>query len=71
MFFVNLLFFEGKVNNYKFWCSYIWCYLDDVCIGMLLFVFEDGMGFECYVDYVFDVLMYFVYCDGKYINVLG
>jgi glutamate--cysteine ligase len=38
---------------------------------MLPFVFEDGMGFERYVDYALDVPMYFVYRDGKYINALG
>ena len=39
--------------------------------GMLPFVFEDGFGFERYVDYVLDVPMYFVYRDGKYIDALG
>jgi glutamate--cysteine ligase len=34
-------------------------------------VFEDGMGFERYVDYLLDVPMYFVYRDGKYIDVAG
>jgi len=34
-------------------------------------VFEDGFGFERYVDYALDVPMYFVYRDGKYINALG
>jgi len=29
------------------------------------------MGFERYVDYVLDVPMYFVYRDGKYIDVAG
>ena len=38
---------------------------------MLPFVFEDGMGFQRYVDYALDVPMYFVYRDGKYINALG
>jgi glutamate--cysteine ligase len=38
---------------------------------MLPFVFEDGMGFERYVDYALDVPMYFVYRDGKYIDALG
>ena len=33
---------------------------------MLPFVFEQGMGFERYVDYALDVPMYFVYRDGKY-----
>ena len=35
---------------------------------MLPFVFEDGFGFERYVDYMLDVPMYFVYRDGKYID---
>ncbi|MEM9268881.1 MAG: glutamate-cysteine ligase family protein, partial [Pseudomonadota bacterium] len=39
--------------------------------GMLPFVFEDGMGFERYVDYALDVPMYFVYRDGVYHNALG
>ena len=38
---------------------------------MLPFVFEDGFGFERYVDYVLDVPMYFVYRDGKYIDAAG
>ena len=38
---------------------------------MLPFAFEDGMGFQRYVDWVLDVPMYFVYRDGKYINALG
>jgi glutamate--cysteine ligase len=39
--------------------------------GMLPFVFEDGFGFERYVDYALDVPMYFVYRDGRYIDALG
>ena len=38
---------------------------------MLPFVFEDGLGFERYVDYALDVPMYFVYRDGRYIDVAG
>ncbi len=38
---------------------------------MLPWVFEDGMGFERYVDYALDVPMYFVYRDGDYIDVAG
>ncbi|QTN36687.1 glutamate--cysteine ligase [Cognatishimia activa] len=69
--FANSPFFEGKVNNHKSWRSYIWRHLDDARTGMLPFVFEEGMGFERYVDYALDVPMYFVYRDGKYINALG
>jgi glutamate--cysteine ligase len=49
----------------------VWRHLDEARTGMLPFVFEDGMGFERYVDYALDVPMYFVYRDGKYINALG
>jgi glutamate--cysteine ligase len=38
---------------------------------MLDFVFEDGFGFERYVDYLLDVPMYFSYRDGKYIDLSG
>ena len=38
---------------------------------MLPFVFEDGFGFEAWVDYALDVPMYFVYRDGQYIDALG
>jgi glutamate--cysteine ligase len=38
---------------------------------MLPFVFEDGFGYERYLDYALDVPMYFVYRDGRYIDVAG
>ena len=38
---------------------------------MLPFVFEDGFGYERYVDYMLDVPMYFVYRDGRYIDAAG
>jgi glutamate--cysteine ligase len=38
---------------------------------MLPFVFEEGMGFERYVDYMLDVPMYFVYRNGSYIDASG
>ena len=69
--FANSPFFEGKVNGQKSWRSYIWRHLDDARTGMLPFVFEDGFGFERYVQYALDVPMYFVYRDGQYINALG
>jgi glutamate--cysteine ligase len=34
-------------------------------------VFEPGMGYERYVDYALGVPMYFVYRDGRYIDVAG
>ena len=69
--FANSPFFEGKVNGHKSWRSRIWRDLDSSRTGMLPFVFEDGMGFERYVEYALDVPMYFVYRDGQYIDALG
>ena len=50
--------------------SEIWRDTDNHRAGMLPFAFEDGMGFERYVDYALDVPMYFVKRDD-YIDVSG
>lgn len=69
--FASSPFFEGKLNGHKSWRSRIWRGLDDSRTGMLPFAFDEGFGFQQYVDWVLDVPMYFVYRDGKYINALG
>ena len=69
--FANSPFFEGKPNGHKSWRSRVWRDLDADRTGMLPFVFEDGFGFERWVDYALDVPMYFVYRDGVYIDALG
>lgn len=69
--FASSPFFDGKVNGHRSWRSRIWRGLDDSRTGMLPFAFDEGMGFQAYVDWVLDVPMYFVYRNGKYINALG
>ena len=69
--FANSPFFEGKPNGHKSWRSRIWRGLDDARTGMLPFVFEEGFGYQRWVDYVLDVPMYFVYRDGAYIDARG
>ena len=69
--FANSPFFEGKPNGYRSWRARVWRGLDDARTGMLPLAFDEGFGFESYVDWVLDVPMYFVYRDGKYINALG
>ena len=69
--FSNSPFTEGKLNGHKSWRSRIWRDLDPDRTGMLPFVFEEGFGFEAWVQYALDVPMYFVYRDGKYIDALG
>ncbi len=67
----NSPFREGKPSGYLSYRSHIWTDTDPDRSGMLDFVFEDGFGFERYVDYVLDVPMYFVYRDGNYIDASG
>jgi glutamate--cysteine ligase len=69
--FANSPFTEGKPNGYKSFRSHIWEDTDPDRTGMLPFVFEDGFGYERYCDYMLDVPMYFVYRDGRYIDVAG
>ncbi len=69
--FANSPFFEGKPTGQKSLRSLVWRHLDDARTGMLPFVFEEGFGFERWVEYALDVPMYFVYRDGKYIDALG
>ncbi len=64
-------FTEGKPNGYLSYRSHIWTDTDPDRSGMLPFVFEEGFGFERYVDYMLDVPMYFVYRDGRYIDASG
>jgi glutamate--cysteine ligase len=69
--FANSPFTEGKPNGYKSFRSHIWEDTDPDRTGMLPFVFDDGFGYERYCDYALNVPMYFVYRDGKYIDVAG
>jgi len=69
--FANSPFTDGKPNGYLSYRSHIWEDTDPDRTGMLPFVFEDGFGYERYLDYALDVPMYFVFRDGKYIDVAG
>ncbi|WP_338468081.1 glutamate--cysteine ligase [Novosphingobium sp. ZN18A2] len=69
--FANSPFLEGKPNGYLSYRSHIWSDTDPARTGMLPFVFEEGFGYERYVDYMLDVPMYFVFRDGKYIDAAG
>jgi glutamate--cysteine ligase len=64
-------FTEGRPNGFLSYRSRIWTDTDPDRSGILPFVFEDGFGFESYVDWLLDVPMYFVYRDGRYIDAAG
>ena len=69
--FANSPFTVGKPNGFKSYRAEIWRDTDPDRTGNLPFVFEAGMGFERYVDYALEVPMYFVYRNGRYIDVAG
>ena len=69
--FASSPFTEGRPNGYMSYRSHIWTDTDPARTGMLPFVFEEGFGYERYVDYMLGVPMYFVFRDGQYIDAAG
>jgi len=69
--FANSPFTEGKPNGYLSMRSNIWLDTDKDRTGMMAFAFEDGFGYERYVDWALDVPMYFVKRDATYHDVAG
>jgi glutamate--cysteine ligase len=69
--FANSPFTEGRPNGFLSFRSHIWSDTDADRTGMLPFVFEDGFGYERYLDYALDVPMYFLVRDGRYLDVAG
>jgi glutamate--cysteine ligase len=69
--FANSPFTDGRPNGYLSWRSHIWSDTDGDRTGMLPFVFEDGFGFERYVDWALDVPLYFVKRGDRYHDVAG
>src|SRR6476646_11092645 len=69
--FANSPFTDGKPNGFLSFRSEIWRDTDNARAGMMPWAFEDGMGFERWVDYALDVPMYFVKRGDAYIDVSG
>lgn len=69
--FADSPFTDGQPNGYLSYRSHVWSDTDPDRTGMLDFVFEEGFGYERYVDYMLDVPMYFSYRDGHYLDLAG
>lgn len=69
--FADSPFTEGRPNGFLSYRSHIWTDTDPDRTGMLDFVFEDGFGYERYVDYILDMPMYFVQRDGGFVDASG
>jgi glutamate--cysteine ligase len=70
--FANSPFKEGKPNGLLSNRAHVWTDTDNERSGIPRVMFEDGFGFERYAQWLVDsVPMYFVYRDGRYIDVAG
>ncbi len=69
--FSNSPFLDGAPCGFQSFRNHIWLNTDPKRTGNLPFAFQDGMGYERYVDYLLDAPMYFVIRDGKYIDANG
>src|SRR5215204_1183970 len=69
--FANSPFTEGRPNGFLSMRSEIWRDTDNDRAGMLPRAFDDGFGYEAYVDWALDVPMYFVKRDDTYHDVAG
>ena len=69
--FASSPFKEGKPNGYASYRMHVWDDTDNARCGPIPFVFEEGFGYERYIDYALNVPMYFVYRDGHYIDCSG
>ena len=69
--FANSPFTDGRPNGFLSARSEIWRDTDNARSGMLPLAFEDGFGFERYVDHALRVPMYFVKRGETYHDVAG
>jgi glutamate--cysteine ligase len=70
--FANSPFTEGRPNGFLSYRAQCWTDTDNQRSGIPRVMFEPGFGFERYARWLVDeVPMYFVYRDGRYIDVAG
>ena len=69
--FANSPFIEGKPSGYLSSRAIVWTDTDPYRTGVPEIVFDTNFGYESWLNYVLEVPMYFVYRDGKYIDVAG
>jgi len=67
----NSPFTEGRPNGFLSYRAHVWTDTDPDRTGMPGVVFEEGFGFERYVDWVLDVPMYFIIRDGAFVDLAG
>jgi glutamate--cysteine ligase len=69
--FANSPFTDGKVNGMQSARAEIWLDTDNDRAGALPQAFDEGFGYEAYVDWALDVPMYFIKRGSTYHDVTG
>ena len=69
--FANSPFVEGKPSGFLSRRAYVWTDTDNDRTGIPKNIFDGDFGYQSWVDYLMSVPMYFIYRDGKYIDVSG
>jgi len=69
--FANSPFKDGRPNGFLSYRAHVWTDVDPNRTGMLPFAFQDGFGYEQYVDWALDAPMYFVKREGRYLDASG
>src|SRR5580704_3612051 len=70
--FANSPFTEGRENGFLSYRAHVWTDTDNQRSGIPAVMLEPDFGFERYVTWLVDsVPMYFVYREGRYIDVAG
>jgi glutamate--cysteine ligase len=69
--FANSPFTEGRPNGFLSYRAHVWTDVDNQRSGIPAVVFEDGFGFERYVEWALDVPMYFVHRNDRYVDLAG
>ena len=69
--FANSPFVEGKPSGFLSSRARVWTDTDNARSGMPPVMFEDGFGFERYVEWLLDVPMYFILRKGEYVDMAG
>ena len=69
--FANSPFTEGRPNGFLSARADVWLDTDADRTGIPAAVFEEGFGFERYVEWLLDVPMYFVMRDGGHVDLAG
>ena len=67
----NSPFAEGAPSGHLSHRGWVWLDVDPERTGAPDFVFEDGMGFERWVDYALDTPMYSVSRGGRHVDLAG